>query len=207
MHEDTTLFVLLYRIMVIFVFILTFLGLLMFRPLQLTNSDLFQFMYACFLLSTMFVDNSLMCIGQCDFSTCCRTLEALLISFTLCNHCTFIANQFVIDYAFLIYNLLYDQCINGVLIVKFFCDMCSHAFVCLIFLVDKFSSLLFLLPLGCCENIYKQIHCDLNNLSKSHLNGTLFFVVWTNTFHCNINRIAQSNSNKRLLLLLNLYLK
>ncbi len=65
----------------------------------------------------------------------------------------------------------------------------------------------FLLPLGGGENTYTQIHCDLDNLLKSHVNGTLFFVAWTNTFHYNHNLIAQPNSNKRLLLLLNLYLK
>jgi hypothetical protein len=84
----------------------------------------------------------------------------------------------------------------------------------LIFLEDKFSSLVFfiytwffLMPLDGCENTYTQIHCDLNNLSKSHLNGTLFFVACTNTFHCNYNMITQPNSNKRLLLLLNPYLQ
>ncbi len=144
MSMKTQLYLFYYtKIMVLFVFILTFFGLLMFRPLQPTNSDLFQFMYAYVLLSTNFVHNFLICIGHCELSMCCRTLEALLISSTLCNHCTSIANQFVIDVTFLIYKLLYDQCINGVLIVMFFCDMCSHAFICLIFLVDKFSSILF----------------------------------------------------------------
>jgi len=42
--------------------------------------------------------------------------------------------------AFLVYGLLFYYCISGVLIVMFFPDMCSHAFICLVLLMDGFPS-------------------------------------------------------------------
>jgi len=38
---------------------------------------------------------------------------------------------------FLVYNLLFYQCISDVLIVMFFCDMCSCAFICLVLLISS----------------------------------------------------------------------
>jgi hypothetical protein len=38
-------------------------------------------------------------------------------------------SQFTIDDATLVYNLLFYQCISGVLIVMFFLDMCFYAFI------------------------------------------------------------------------------
>lgn len=37
---------------------------------------------------------------------------------------------------FLVYNVLFYQCISDVLIVMFIRDMCSCAFICLVLLVD-----------------------------------------------------------------------
>jgi hypothetical protein len=42
--------------------------------------------------------------------------------------------------AFLVYGLLFCYCISDVLIVMFFLDMCSHAFICLMLLMDGFPS-------------------------------------------------------------------
>jgi len=44
---------------------------------------------------------------------------------------------------FLVYHLLFYYHFSGVLIVMFFCDLRSQAFICLVFLVDRLSSLPF----------------------------------------------------------------
>jgi hypothetical protein len=78
-----------------------------------------------------------------DFSAYCCVWEAIFISFTHCNQCTSIIGWFVTNYAFLTYDLLFYYCTSGVLIV-FFHDLCSEAFICLVLLVDGFPSLPFL---------------------------------------------------------------
>jgi hypothetical protein len=61
-----------------------------------------------------------------------------------CDLGIFVARQLVADNAFLVQNLLFHYCISGVLIIMFFCGMCSGAFICLVLLVNGFPSRPFL---------------------------------------------------------------
>lgn len=89
-----------------------------------------------------------------SFPACYRAWVACLIPFmhhsqctsissTHHSQCTSIISWFVADNIFVVYNLLFYWCNSGVLIVMFQGDMCSHAFLCLVFLVDGLLSLPF----------------------------------------------------------------
>jgi hypothetical protein len=80
----------------------------------------------------------IVCASHCNSSMCCRAWETFLISSTHHNQRPSITNQFVVDDSFLIYNLLFYKLLMVFLIVVFFHDMCSRAFICLILLVDGF---------------------------------------------------------------------
>ncbi len=81
------------------------------------------------------------CVSIYSSAYCC-VWEAIFISFTHFNQCTFIIGQFMAKYAFLIDDLLLYWCIGGVLIV-FFHDLCSQSFIPPVLLVDGFPSLPF----------------------------------------------------------------
>ncbi len=85
-------------------------------------------------------------------------------------------NQFVINNAFSIYSLLFYQCISGVLVARFFHDMCSFAFICLVFLGDGFPSLAFFF---CVQGSFS---FSLNH-HKAKYNMVFLFIFESNSVH------------------------